>query len=423
MPPIPVLPRQQMAPPPDNAYCRENNKAEILGVTGALFTAGIIIVGLRMGVRGIMIKSIGADDYVMLSALVMAMATFIGFVYETKYAIGKHTQCIAMDDYTMYAKWQYYHSLWVMIGVVLVKISIALFLMRLVPPGKKWKRFLWGAIVFLICFCLSCMGTLIFNCTPIAASWDFQLRSKPSTRCFSNNTFTAIGLYNSSVNCATDFLFAALPIPIIVKLQVNRRTKITLAIILSLGYVACAAGIVKAVKQHNFFNETDPTWHNDFNVWNMIELCIGMIAASLPTLRPLFAKILETTKTALSSSRDNSSNRTAVGSSGYRRQRDIDGDIKMDDWKDFSNSTGTATFSTVKTAVGTEPDMHQASTSKTARHTLAMTDARDPNDDGSWEDIEVLRSQSEEALTRPAGIYKTTSIMRSCEPVEPGKRF
>lgn len=272
------------------------------------------------------------------------------------------------------------------------------------------------------------MGTLIFNCIPIAASWDFSLRAKPSTNCFSNDTFTAIGLYNSSINCATDFLFAILPIPIIIKLQVNRRTKITLACILSLGYFACAAGIVKAVKQHQFFDEPDPLWHNDFNVWNMIELCVGILAASLPTLRPLFKKILETTKTYITSSRDHSGNRTAIsGSAGYRRQRDIDEarDIKMDDWKDLSNSTGTATFSTVKTAVGTasDPDVRQGSTSKTARHTLAMTDPRDPNDDGSWEDIEVLRSQSEETLNRPAGIYKTTSIMRSCEPVEPGRRF
>lgn len=135
-----------MAPPPDNAYCQENNKDEILGVTGAFFTAAIIIVGLRMTVRGVMIKSIGADDWVMFGALIMAMGTFICFVYETKYAVGKHVQCIPPNDYEMFAKWQYYHSLWVMIGVVMVKISIALFLMRLVPPGKKWKRFLWGCI-------------------------------------------------------------------------------------------------------------------------------------------------------------------------------------------------------------------------------------------------------------------------------------
>lgn len=143
---MPILSRQQMAPPPDNAYCQENNQAEILGLTGAFFTVAIIIVGLRMVVRGVMIKSVWADDYVMLSALAMAMATFVSFVYETKYAVGKHLQCIPQDDYEVFARWQYFHSLWVMIGVALVKISIAFFLMRLVPPGKKWKRFLWACI-------------------------------------------------------------------------------------------------------------------------------------------------------------------------------------------------------------------------------------------------------------------------------------
>lgn len=143
---MPAIIRQEMAPPPDNAYCQENNKHEILGVTGAFFIASLIIMGLRMFVRGVMIKSIGADDYVMLSAVIMAMGTFICFVYETKYAVGMHMPCIPKDDYEMFGKWQYYHSLWVMIGVVLVKISIALFLMRLVPPGKKWKRFLWACI-------------------------------------------------------------------------------------------------------------------------------------------------------------------------------------------------------------------------------------------------------------------------------------
>lgn len=38
---------------------------------------------------------------------------------------------------------------------------------------------------------------------------------------------------------------------------------------------------------------TDPTWDNtDAAVWSFIELSIGVLAACLPTLRPLFALIL-----------------------------------------------------------------------------------------------------------------------------------
>lgn len=113
---------------------------------------------------------------------------------------------------------------------------------------------------------ITCAGTLIWQCVPVRAAWDTKLRQQPGTRCWSTDTFTAIGLFNSSVNCITDFLFAFLPIPIIIKLQVNFRTKISLAVILSLGYVACSAGIVKAVKQYGFFKEKDPYWHNSVSV-------------------------------------------------------------------------------------------------------------------------------------------------------------
>lgn len=109
---------------------------------------------------------------------------------------------------------------------------------------------------------ITCAGTLIWQCVPVNGAWDAAVRADPNTTCWSNSTFAAIGLFNSCVNCITDFLFAILPIPIIIKLQVNLRTKITLAVVLSFGYFACAAGIVKAIKQHGFFAETDPFWHN-----------------------------------------------------------------------------------------------------------------------------------------------------------------
>ena len=134
--------------------------------------------------------------------------------------------------------------------------------------------------------------------------------------------FSSIGLFNSIINICTDFLFALIPIPIIYKLQVNQRTKITLGFILSLGLVACASAIVKAHLQTTFLSNPDRYWDDGFMVWNMIELCLGIIAASLPSLKPLFKSVLESTRTALGLSGSRSKN-----SSGYRRHgsaKDID---------------------------------------------------------------------------------------------------
>lgn len=147
---MPVLYGRQNATagmmPPDPAYCAESNLHEIMGVASAMNASSTAVMLLRVLVRVFMTKSFGSDDYCMLVAWLMQLATFICWLGERPYANGKHYACITPRDFEMHGKWQYCHSLVVMCGVVLVKISIALFLMRLVPPGKRWKSFLWASI-------------------------------------------------------------------------------------------------------------------------------------------------------------------------------------------------------------------------------------------------------------------------------------
>jgi hypothetical protein len=123
----------------------------------------------------------------------------------------------------------------------------------------------------------------------------------------------------------TDVLFATIPIPLIWKLQLNTRTKISLIAILSLGWFACAAAIIKAVQQFNVLNEPDWTVNDSFNIWNYIEFTIGIIAASLPSLKPLFISILEGARAITTGSRTkgtgyNPSGYKGAGSLGYIKQ-------------------------------------------------------------------------------------------------------
>jgi hypothetical protein len=47
--------------------------------------------------------------------------------------------------YEPYFQWLFAHGLLVMLGVILVKISIAFFLMRIMVQ-KRWTVFLWGSV-------------------------------------------------------------------------------------------------------------------------------------------------------------------------------------------------------------------------------------------------------------------------------------
>ena len=135
----------RFTPAVDSPFCHESNVPQVLGITGAFFGAAMVTVSLRVYVRSVMLNVFGADDWVMLAAALMAIGTFICFVGESNYGIGRHADCIPIPSLEMMLNWQFYHNLWVMFGVVFVKISVAFLLMRLAAK-KSWKWVLWGII-------------------------------------------------------------------------------------------------------------------------------------------------------------------------------------------------------------------------------------------------------------------------------------
>lgn len=170
----------------------------------------------------------------------------------------------------------------------------------------------------------------------MSAAWDRRLRPPPigtgNAKCFSSQTFTSIGLLNtgqqlpsqqspllipSALNAATDFLLALLPVPLVWRLHLNLRAKLSLILVLTLGVFAGLAGIVKSEKQKLALYTPDQYVHDTFTIWWFVEYNIGMIAASLPALKPLFRRVLETAKgtTATRSSR-----RRWPSDLGYQKQ-------------------------------------------------------------------------------------------------------
>jgi uncharacterized membrane protein YeiB len=123
--------------------------------------------------------------------------------------------------YKLLFKFRLVHMTTVNVGIVLVKISVYLFLLRLMTRrAQTW--FLWGIICSLVPFVLASLSTLVcqfrhsteenesliynqqvFRCSPIAAAWDMDLRPPPmgngTAKCFSGDTFDANGLFNGSM--------------------------------------------------------------------------------------------------------------------------------------------------------------------------------------------------------------------------------
>lgn len=180
----------------------------------------------------------------------------------------------------------------------------------------------------VVAYNVFCLGTLIFSCIPVAASWNPALMAR--AKCWSLRTYGNLGVLNSAVGMFTDVLLAVIPIPVIIKLQVDLRTRIALVLILGLGFIACGCGAVKVYYQTTFLQDTDRTFHDRFFVWAALELYVSILAASLPTLKPLLAAFFQSARTAISRSQNASSNQQSSGrreksgalSSFYRKRMD-----------------------------------------------------------------------------------------------------
>ncbi|KAL6168661.1 hypothetical protein ACJQWK_05039 [Exserohilum turcicum] len=240
----------------DAEYIAYTNAPTLLMQIGTLFGATALVISLRCYVRIAMIRSFGKDDWTILLAFAFALASFIIYVMLARIGLGKHLPVIRMNEegYREFSKLRQVLSITVGVGIGLVKISVAFFLLRLVTK-KAYKWFLRGFIVFMLLFTVGCTGAL-------------------------------------AVTIATDFLLALLPVPLVWKLQLNGRSKVTLVCILALGLFAGVAAIIKSEKQKTIFSNPDPYVKDTFVMWRFIEYFIGIIAASLPSLKPLFKQLL-----------------------------------------------------------------------------------------------------------------------------------
>ena len=111
----------------------------------------------------------------------------------------------------------------------LVKVSILLLYHRLFGINKWYRISLYVAGTLTIMWWMAAFLDSIFQCRPVKASWDHSIRD---AKC---QDIRASALGTGIANMILDILFLILPLPMIWKLQVTRRIKISLTGIFLLG--------------------------------------------------------------------------------------------------------------------------------------------------------------------------------------------
>lgn len=137
----------------------------------------------------------------------------------------------------------------------------------------------------------------VFTCWPVSDAWSFEvfergLYGTHATQCYNPGPFW---LFNAGYNLATDVLIWTLPIIFFLNLQsMPLRRRLELIAIFSAGLMAIVASAIRLRTMILWLTDFTKQGENTANVllWSQVEQNIGIVAASVPFLRPIFRKFL-----------------------------------------------------------------------------------------------------------------------------------
>ncbi|KAG8169815.1 hypothetical protein KVR01_000560 [Diaporthe batatas] len=249
-----------------------------------------ILVLLRAYVRVIMIKNVASDDWWMLASILAYTAYSIVAMWGIfDGGTGKHISNLSLEETLVGLKaWYICEVIYAPISAM-VRTSVALFLHRVATEAlHKWVIWINLAVIYIISLVFTFIA--IFQCNPPSYFYE-QVLGKPGG-CMNINVLPNAVIAHSVIGAVTDLVFAALPVAMLWDVQLNKRTKVVVALLLGMGAVAGIALLVRIpfVKRlaitPDFLFETV-----DVAIWSVMEPSLGIIAGCVATLRPLFKSL------------------------------------------------------------------------------------------------------------------------------------
>ncbi|KAJ4355748.1 uncharacterized protein N0V89_003768 [Didymosphaeria variabile] len=133
----------------------------------------------------------------------------------------------------------------------------------------------------------------MFSCVPMSAIFDID---NPTRRCIA---WVPFYLTQSAVDVVINLVLVLFPLPLLGILKIDKKQRYALVIIFSIGLLPLVASIIRmcqiaiAVRTKASTRPTgDASWEGRWiPLWSQIEVDVGIVAASLPSLSPLLKQI------------------------------------------------------------------------------------------------------------------------------------
>jgi len=259
--------------------------SQVLAIAIAFPVISTIAVALRIFTRVKIVKAMGSDDGLSLLALIFSWMLSATMVEQIHYGLGRHVYTLPPEMLIHSQKPFFFSIMAYNLTLTFTKSSI-IFLYLRIFVGPRIRMACFIVLGFVIAYGIELFVAGIFTCTPVQFFWD---KTIPGGTCINEK---AAWYANAGINMVSDFVIILLPMPAIKKLNMPRRQKIGLMLILAVGLFTCITTIIRLWALAIVTSSRDPTWDNvGAASWSCIEANVGILCSCLPALKPLVNKL------------------------------------------------------------------------------------------------------------------------------------
>ncbi|KAK7734024.1 hypothetical protein SLS53_008019 [Cytospora paraplurivora] len=257
----------------------------LLLVTAVMLSLSWATVLARLSVRRwLKPEAMGLDDFLMCAGLILYSVTCCLVIVCSFYGAGQHR--VNIDDATNMqgTKLFFIAEFFYAACTLPIKMSICVLLLRIADTRRRFVWSLWTIISATVIAPIIFILSIANICHPITALWG-ETTGECNTTLDSDASF-----FFSAVSIFTDWALAILPAVLLWNVQMKRRVKGSVAVILGLAAFASCATIVRLKYLTLYSNTTEFMYSTgQIGLWSVVEEGIGITAGSLPALRPVLS--------------------------------------------------------------------------------------------------------------------------------------
>ncbi|OTA03472.1 PTH11-like G-protein-coupled receptor [Trichoderma parareesei] len=317
----------------DEAINHESQYPTIVIICAVLSFFSILIVGTRLYIR-YHARGLAGDDWMAALSVVFALIYSILCIVQTRYGLGLPIKDRPAASLIPYTRVNFAGRPIYQLGISFFKIALLISYLRLLKGTDQntYRKVVFATILVVFLGHLGCALSLIFACHPVDKSWN---PLKAGTCLPAGPSFTAYAV----VTIVSDIIVAIIPLPVLLKLNVQLGKKVGLIGIFLLGLFTTICSILRYTQINRISNGDGNS--TMLVLWGTIEFNVGNMVSSLPFLAPVFMRKAKEYRTKNSYNHGSSHQNSRGGPKGeHIKLSDVTNSRDQDKDKSVILSTG-----------------------------------------------------------------------------------